>query len=230
MSLARSLIQSAIFQNLVIAIVVFNSVVLGLLSIASYKEHTILLLIDEWCLYFFVCEVCLKLLIFRREFFKSGWNIFDSAVIALAVFPLLDVGSVVVLRLLRILKSVRMFSSISQLRFIIAVISRSLPSVLCIALLLLLVYYIYAIFGVHLFAGVSPNYFGDLGKTFFTLFQVMTGDSWSEAVARPIMGVYPYSWMYFMSFIVIVSFVVLNMVIGVIVDSVNEIKAQRDQS
>lgn len=163
----------------------------------------------------------------RKEFFCSKWNLFDLFVVVLSALPTTIIGNILILRLFRIFRVARLFSSVPQLRFVIAVITKSIPSVVSIGVLLLLVYYIYAVLGTQLFATAMPEYFGDLGKSFFTLFQVMTAESWSEAVARPIMQVYPYAWIYFISYMIIVSFIVLNMVIGVIVDSINEIKAQK---
>lgn len=101
---------------------------------------------------------------------------------------------------------------------------------MCIGALLLLVYYIYAVLGTRIFGVAIPEYFGNLGRSFFTLFQIMTGDSWSESIARPVMRSYPYAWIYFISFIIIVSFIVLNIIIGVIIDNISEIKGQKDKS
>lgn len=220
----RRFLQLRITQSIIIGMIVLDSVVLGILTFSAFKQNPILLGIDEICLYFFIFEMCIKILVFRKDFFASKWNLFDLVVIVLSTLPLANVGNIIVLRFLKV---TRFFSTIPQLQFIIAVISKSIPNVVCIGVLLLLVYYIYAVLGTQLFAEATPDYFGDLGKSFFTLFQIMTGESWSEAIARPIMQTYPYSWVYFISFIIIVSFIVLNMIIGVIVDSINEIKTQK---
>lgn len=119
------------------------------------------------------------------------------------------------LRLFRVLRILRLFSVIPQLQFILAVVARSIPSVACLGVVILIVYYIYACLGTQLFGEANLAYFGDLGRSLYTLFQVMTGDSWSEAVARPTIAIFPYAWVY-VSFIIITTFIVLNMVIGVI--------------
>lgn len=226
----KKFIESTLFQNLILGIICINCVALGLLSLSVFGHNTILLKIDEWCLYFFIVEMCLKLLVLRKDFFKSGWNIFDLLVVGITALPLMSMGNILILRFLRILKITRLFSAVPQLRFVIDVISKSIPSVVCIGILLLLVYYIYAVLGTQLFAEAMPKYFGDLGKSFFTLFQIMTGESWSEGIARPTMEIYPYSWIYFVSFIIVVSFIVLNMIIGIIVDSINEIKQNQTKN
>ena len=154
-------------------------------------------------------------------------NLFDLCIVVLSVLPTTIIGNIAILRLFRVLRAARLSSSVPQLRFVIAVITRSIPSVVSIGVLLLLVYYIYAVLGTQLFATAAPEYFGDLGKSFFTLFQVMTGESWSGAIARPIMRIYPYAWIYFISYMIIVSFIVLNMVIGVIVDSIKRDKSSK---
>lgn len=226
-SIVNAFIHSRLFQGLVLGIIILDSIALGALTFSFLKNNSILIAIDRMCLLFFCIEMCVKILALRKEFFLSKWNLFDLFVVVLSVLPTTIIGNILILRLFRIFRVARLFSSVPQLRFVIAVISKSIPSVISIGILLLLVYYIYAVLGTQLFATAAPEYFGDLGKSFFTLFQVMTGESWSEAVARPIMRIYPYAWIYFISYIIIVSFIVLNMVIGVIVDSISEIKAQK---
>ena len=219
----RKFIESSLCQKCILVVVCIDSIALGLLSLSMFWHNEFLLKIDEWCLHFFVAEMCLKLLILRKHFFKSGWNLFDFIVVGLSALPF-AIGNISILRFLRIIKVMRLFSVTPQLRFIIAVISKSIPSIVCIGVLLLFMYYVYAVLGTQLFAEAMPKYFGDLGKSFFTLFQIMTGESWSESVARPTMEVYPYSWIYFISFIIVVSFIVLNMIIGIIVDSIDEVR------
>ena len=226
-SIVNAFIHSRLFQGLVLGIIILDSIVLGALTFSFLKNNSILIAIDRICLLFFCIEMCVKILALRKEFFLSKWNLFDLFVVVLSVLPTTIIGNIAILRLFRVLRAARLSSSVPQLRFVIAVITRSIPCVVSIGVLLLLVYYIYAVLGTQLFATAAPEYFGDLGKSFFTLFQVMTGESWSEAVARPIMRIYPYAWIYFISYMIIVSFIVLNMVIGVIVDSISGIKAQK---
>lgn len=225
-------------QNIILSVIILDSSVLGLLTLNnSFLPRSYFIHFDELCLCFFIFEMIVKIAVYQKDFFKSGWNIFDFIVIALSAIPfivdnnsLLFSENIVIFRLLRIIKVLRVISSVPQLRFIIMVISKSVPSVFCIGILLLLVYYVYGVFGTRMFGEAIPQYFGDLGRSFFTLFQMMTGESWSEAIARPTMQIYPYAWIYFISFIIIVSFIVLNIIIGVIVNSVDEIREQKKQS
>lgn len=229
----KKLIESKGVQIIIASVVLFNALCIGALSTTSVREDAnlteIFLLLDTFCLYFFVVEMVLKLIVLRFSYFKSGWNLFDMALVLLS-FSSLFGGNVLVLRLFRVLRIMRLFSVVPQLQFILSVITRSIPSVACLGIVILIVYYVYACLGTQLFGEVNPAYFGDLGRSLYTLFQVMTGDSWSEAVARPTIAQFPYAWAYFVSFIIITTFIVLNMVIGVIIDSINELKAQGAKS
>lgn len=226
----KDFIESKGIQIIISAVVVFNALCIGALSLSSVKGDAklteIFVLLDTFCLYFFVVEMVVKLIALRFSYFKSGWNLFDMTLV-LCSFSSFFGGNVLVLRLFRVLRIMRLFSVIPQLQFILAVIARSIPSVACLGVVILIVYYIYACLGTQLFGEANPTYFGDLGRSLYTLFQVMTGDSWSEAVARPTIAIFPYAWAYFVSFIIITTFIVLNMVIGVIIDSINELKAQK---
>ncbi len=143
---------------------------------ADAKLTEIFVLLDTFYLYFFVVEMVLKLIVLRLSYFKSGWNLFDMALV-LCSFSSFFGGNVLVLLLFRVLRIMRLFSVIPQLQFILSVIARSVPSVACLGVVILIVYYIYAYLGTQLFGEANPVYFGDLGRSLYTLFQVMTGDS-----------------------------------------------------
>lgn len=219
----KNIINSTYSQIIICIIIAINSITLGLLSSKPFFNNYFLIRVDEICLYLFIVEMLIKILVFRLDFFKSKWDLFDLFVILLSVLPIVF-GNITILRIFRLFKIMRIFSNFSKLRFVLNVILHSIPNALCVAFLVIVIYYVYAIIGISLFATTAPIYFGSLGRSIFTLFQIMTGESWSEAIARPIMEEHPFSWIYFVSFIVIVSFVVLNMIIGIIVDSINELK------
>ncbi|MCH5323283.1 MAG: ion transporter [Helicobacter sp.] len=230
----KRFLKSTLVRNIILIVIILDSVVLGFLTLNNnFLPRIYLIYFDKFCICFFIFEMFLKITIYKKAFFKSNWNTFDFIIVVLASIPFI-IGSdtfsfsenIIIFRLLIMIKILRLFSAIKELRRVIKVISRSIPSILCIGILLLLVYYIYAIFGTRTFGAIMPEYFGNLGQSFFTLFQVMAGENWSEAIARPIMKIYPYAWIYFISFIVIVSFIVLNIIIGIIVDSFDEIKKQ----
>lgn len=223
----QEIAKSAYFQNFILCIIVLDSVILGFMSLPHFKYFREFEMIDTICLYIFICEMVLKIIAFRLDFFKQKWNIFDFVIVVVSALPIF--GNFLVLRLLRIFKILRLLSIVPQLRFVIAVMLKTLPSVVSIGFILMIVYYIYAILGIQLFATILPQYFGSLGSSFFTLFQIMTGDDWGN-IARVALDKYPHSWVYFISFIFIVSFIILNMVVGIIVDSINEIKSQNNSN
>lgn len=220
----KAFIESSFIQYLIICVIILDSAVLGALSLQNLAYEKILLSIDYVCLYLFILEMIIKILAFQKEFFKSKWNLFDLVIIILSILPMF--GNFLIFRLFRILKMTRLFSAIPQLRFIIAVMLKTLPSAMCIGIIMLIIFYIYAVLGVQLFSKEMPTYFGTLSKSLFSLFQVMSGDSWAESIARAALEFSPFSWIYFVSFIIISGFIVLNMVIGIIVDSINEIKSK----
>ncbi|OBV28554.1 hypothetical protein BKN38_01160 [Helicobacter sp. CLO-3] len=222
----QNLLNHKITQGLIFAVVVLNALVLGAQTFPSLESSALLQALDSACLYFFVIELALKLFAFRGAFFRSKFNIFDLIVVLVSILPL--VGNISVLRFLRVVRILRLFSTFSQIQFVLSVIARSLPSVASIGAILLLLYYVYGVLCVNLFGKDFPAYFGTLGKSFFTLFQIMTLESWSEGVVRPILEVYPYAWIVFVSYILSASFIALNMIVGIIVDSINEIK-QKEQ-
>lgn len=222
------IVNSDKFRFLVAFIVVFNAVILGF-EAASTKETTrqILNLIDEICIGFYVFELGLKIYAKRFKFFLDGWNIFDLVIVAVCLVP--DVQNLSILRTLRVVLVLRLFSSFPHMRLISSAFVNSISSMASVGFLLFMCIYTYAILCFNLFGEDFKEYFGTLGDSFYTLFQVLTFDSWSSDIVRPIMQVYPYAWVVFISFILIVVFVVLNLAIGAIVNSITEL-TQKDES
>ena len=189
--------------------------------------------LDQICLGIFVVELFLKIMVYNKRFFVDGWNIFDFIVIAISLLPNMQMFSgarmsrmMRIVRSFRAFRSLRMISSFHQLRIIMAAIVQSVMGILWISLLLMIVFYIFAIIGTDLFGKMFPEWFGSMGKSVFTLFQIMTLDSWSMGVCRPVMEVYPWSWAYFIPFVLISAFVMMNVVIGVVVNAVSGVTEQ----
>lgn len=221
------IVQSTKFSNFILLIIISNAVILGLDTIKlDYDTQYILSILDKICLYIFIIEIILKFIVYRFTFFKNGWNIFDFFIISISLVP--NGGSLSIFRALRIIRVLRVFSIIPRMKMIAQALINSLSGMLGVGVLLLIFFYIYAVITTRLFANDFPEYFGNLGKSLYTLFQIMTLESWSNGIVRPILKLYPYSWIIFVSFILIVSFIVLNMTIGIIVDSIN--KAQTNES
>ncbi|MCP4460551.1 MAG: ion transporter [Cytophagales bacterium] len=155
----------------------------------------------------FTIEITLKIFIYRVKFFTSAWNVFDFVIIAVSILP--AAGSFSIFRALRIIRTLRLLKNLPKLKLIIESLLKSIPSIGWIAVLLSIVYYIFAVIGVNLFSIPDPERFGDLWKSLYTLFQIMTLESWSSAIARPIMDGVPYAAFYFVSFILIATYTII---------------------
>lgn len=178
-------------------------------------------LFDSIILVLFVIEIVLKILLYRARFFTNAWNLFDFFIIGLSIAP--AAGSFSIFRTLRIVRTLRLLKSLPRLRLIIESLLQSVPSISWIVVLLGIVYYIFAVIGVNLFGANYPEYFGDLGTSVFTLFQIMTLESWSSAIARPIMDGVPFAAIYFVVFILIATYTTLNIFIAIVVNTMNEV-------
>lgn len=163
----------------------------------------------------------LKLAAFGPRFFRSGWNVFDFLIVAISLTP--ASGPLAILRSLRILRVLRLLSSVKRLRMLVESLMQALPGIGWTAALLLMMFYIFAVMGTELFGEAFPQWFGSLGASIYSLFQIMTLESWSMGIARPVMEVYPLAWIFFVPFILISSFMVLNLFIAIIVSATQEV-------
>jgi len=233
------LVEAQWFRTMVIAVIIANAVILGLLTSKNVRAMggdsvgQILLLLDTLALAFFVCEIALKAAAYRLRFFRDPWNWFDLAVVAVAFVPATD--SLKVLRALRVLRVLRLVAAIPAMRLVVSGLFRALPGMGSAALLLILIHYVFAVIGVQLYSGTlyggygeGYDYFGDLGRAFYTLFQIMTLESWSHGIVRPIMEVHPSSWVYFTLFVVISAFAALNLFIGILVNAMDSAKDEAE--
>ena len=206
----------------IIAVILLNAVVLGLETFPAVMARfgAVILTVDKLCLAIFVVELALRLYAQGLRFFRSGWNIFDFAIVAVSLIPAGTGFSV--LRALRILRVLRVVSVVPSLRRVVDGLGRALPGMGSVFLLILIIYYISAVMATKLFGASFPQWFGSLTATSFTLFQIMTLEGWSGEIVRPIMEVYPYAWLFFVPFILITTFAVLNLIVGLIVNSMQE--------
>ncbi len=222
-------VEGPLPRRVIIGLIVINAIILGLETSQTMMALMGPQLIgaNRLILAVFVIEIGLKLIALGPRFFRSGWNIFDFLVVAIALVP--AAGPLEILRALRILRVLRLLSQVPKLRQIIESLLRALPGIGWTALLLVLVFYIFAVMGTMLFADTFPEYWGNLGLSLFSLFQIMTLESWSSGVARPMMEAYPWIWLYFVPFILISSFMVLNLFIAIIVSATQSIHADEEE-
>ena len=219
----KNFLESSAFQNFITLIIIINSALIGLETFPSITKvyGTIIDAFDLIILVMFTIEIVLKILVYHWRFFTNTWNIFDFAIITISIIP--AAGSFSIFRALRIIRTLRLLKSLPKLRLIIESLLHSIPSIGWIMVLLGIVYYIFAVVGTNLFGSEYPEYFGDLSKSIFTLFQIMTLESWSSAIARPIMDEAPYASIYFVTFILIATYTTLNVFIAIVVNTMNDL-------
>ncbi|MBK5936647.1 voltage-gated sodium channel [Halorhodospira halophila] len=225
----QALVEAPLFQNTVIAVICINGVTLGLETsddLVAWSRGAIPL-INEIILAFFVVEITLRVVAWGPRFFRGPWNLFDFGIVAISLVP--DAGAYTVLRALRILRLLRLLSQVSRLRVIVESLLRALPGIGWIGALLGLVYYVFAVMGTELYGDTFPDWFGSIGASMYTLFQVMTLESWSEAIARPVMEEHTGAWFYFVTFILVSAFTVLNLFIGIIVNSMQSLHWEEEE-
>jgi voltage-gated sodium channel len=223
------LVMSSRFQRAVISLILFNAFTLGLETSDRLMAEWggLLHAVDRALLWIFTAELALRIYAFRGRFFRDPWGIFDLLVVGVSWAP--DSGPLSVLRALRVLRVLRLVSVVPSLRNVVEAMLAALPGMGSIVLLLMLIFYVFAVMSVKLFGGVMEEQFGTLGSAFFTLFQLMTLDDWANIV-KPAMEAKPWAWLFFMPFILIATFVVLNLFIGVIVESIQTLREARESA
>ncbi|RVT83482.1 ion transporter [Rhodobacteraceae bacterium CCMM004] len=215
-------------RNFILAVILFNAVVLGLETsdVAMARAGALILALDRICLTIFVVELVLKLVAHGGRFFRNGWNIFDFVIVGIALVP--TGQGLSVLRALRILRVLRVISVAPRLRRVVEGLVNALPGMASVFLLMALIFYIGAVMATKLFSNSFPDWFGDLGRSAYSLFQIMTLESWSMGIVRPVMEVYPYAWAFFVPFIMVTTFAVVNLLVGLIVNSMQDAHSAED--
>jgi voltage-gated sodium channel len=212
-------VESNRIQSLIVALILLNAATLGLETsvVAMERFGELLYLLDRTILTVFVIEIGLKLYAQRLGFFRAPWNVFDFLVVGIALIP--ASGPLAVLRALRVLRVLRLVSMTPRLRFVVEALLRAVPGISSIGLLLLILFYVFGVMATGLFGGRFPQWFGTVADSMYTLFQIMTLESWSMGIVRPLMEEYTYAWVFFIPFILIATFTMLNLFIGIIVDT-----------
>ncbi|HSW55253.1 MAG TPA: ion transporter [Ignavibacteriaceae bacterium] len=219
----KQFVEKTSVQNFIIALIIFNSITIGMETSSAIMNSfgNVLLFIDKIILAIFVIEILLKLYAYGFGFFKSGWNVFDFSIVAIALLP--ASGVFAVLRSLRIFRSLRLIKNVPKLRFIVESLFHSLPSLVWIFVLLALVFYVFSVIGTKLFGAAYPEWFGNLGASMFSLFQIMTLEGWVE-ISREIMKEFPLAYIYFILFILLASYTTLNIFIAIVVNTMAEVQ------
>jgi len=206
-------------EAVLIVLIVINAIILGLetfpVIVSSYGG--LLKAMDTVILSIFVVEISLRIVAHGWRFFRDPWSLFDFAVVAIALIP--ASGPLAVLRTLRVLRVLRILTLMPSMRAVVAGLVGALPGLSSVIMLMGLIFYVSAVVATGLFGARFPEWFGTLGETAYTLFQVMTLESWSMGIARPVLEAFPYAWIFFVIFILITTFTMLNLFIAVIIDA-----------
>lgn len=222
----KQILEFKWFNNFIIGVIIFNGIVLGYQTSQDLGSSTyqILSILDQICLAIFVIELTMKIVVYRLAFFKDGWNVFDFFIVSVALIP--ATGGLAILRAFRIFRVLRLVTTIDSMRRVVSGMLMAIPGVGAVGGLLIIVFYISAVITTTLFGHAFPDWFGNIGSSMYTLFQVMTLESWSMGIVRPVMEEFPYAWLFFIPFITVTTFTVLNLFIGIIVDAMATLKEE----
>jgi voltage-gated sodium channel len=209
-------------ERVILGLIIFNAVTLGLETSPSVMDRygPLLHALDRAVLTVFVVELAARMTVFRLAFFRDPWSLFDLFVVGIALVP--ATGSFSVLRALRILRVLRLVTAVPSLKRVVGGLVTALPGMGSILLLLLLIFYVFSVMAAKLFGATKPELFGSFGAAAYTLFQVMTFDDWSAGIVKPLMDEHPWAWLFFVVFILLSTFMVLNLFIGVVVSALDE--------
>ncbi len=230
---AARIVDSTVFRGGIIALIVLNGVAIGAATSEAVVHHAgeWLRRLDDIILWIFIAEVVLKLSAVwpnPGRYFRDPWNSFDFTVVALSLIPATGQFATVA-RLLRLLRVMRLISAIPELRLIVATLLRSLPSMGHVVLLMSIVFYIYGVAGFHLFHTHDPEHWGTLGLSLLTLFRVVTLEDWTD-VMYTAMDLHPLAWIYFVSFVVVGTFVIINLFIAVVLNNLEASKRRQRET
>ena len=215
-------IEGSRFQNFITVLIILNAIALGLETDAYIMSHIgdELVFFDKFVLTIFTIEIFIKLVNRKANFFKNGWNIFDFIIVGISLIP--SSGSLSVLRALRIFRAMRLLSVVPSMRKVVQALFLAIPGIFSVGAIILLIFYVAAVLATNFFGGHFDEWFGSVGRSMYSLFQIMTLESWSMGIVRPVMKVYPFAWAFFVIFILVTSFAVMNLFIGIIVDAMQQ--------
>lgn len=222
----QKIVESKYFDQCIMAVIIVNALTLGIETFpVGDQALSILLFVDKVFLAIFTLELILRMLVYKKTFFHDPWRIFDFVVVGISLIP--ASGPFAVVRALRVLRTLRMVSVIPSLKKVVSGLLSAIPGLTSVGAIMAIIFYVGAVIATKLFGSEFPEWFGDLGASAYTLFQVMTLESWSMGIVRPVMERFPYAWLFFLPFILIATFTMLNLFIAVIV---NAMQADTDKA
>lgn len=222
----QDIANNRLFEWTAVGVIITSALLLGAKTFELDATTRKLLGIFDWAItVFFLCEIALRFLAApdKRRFFANGWNLFDSIIVAVSLIP--SGEQVLIARLIRVFRVLRMVSIIPELRVLLNSLIKALPQLGYVLLLMFIIFYIYAAIGSTLFESINPTLWGDIAVSLLTLFRVMTFEDWTDVMYET-QAVYPLSWIYYLSFIFFTAFAFLNMVIGIVVNVLDQEQAR----
>ena len=227
---AKRIVEARWFEPFMVALIIFNAVLIGLETDHEFtaRNDRLLHLGNDVILGVFIVEAALKITAVAprlRLYFGNGWNLFDFSIVVLSLIPATGEFALVA-RLIRVLRVLRLVSAVPQLRLIVATLVRTIPSMGHVIMLMGVIFYIYAVTGFHLFEKADPEHWGTLGAALLTLFQLITLEGWVELMETAT-ATHPWAWIYFVSFVLIGTFVVLNLFIAVVINNLEQSKIEQ---
>lgn len=225
----KKIIENKYFVTFITIVIIINAITLGLETSPKIRAQfgIILSLIDKVALTIFTIELITKIVVYKLRFFKDGWNIFDFLIVAVSLIP--ASGPFSVLRAFRIFRTLRLLSIVPSMKRIIQAIFISIPGILSVGTIIILIFYISSVLTTTFFGERFYEWFGTIGNSMYTLFQIMTLESWSMGIVRPVMKEFPLAWLFFVPFILVTTFAILNLFIGIIVDAMQQISKDGSQ-
>jgi len=229
MKLQAKIIQirnSKFFELLTISVIIFYALVLGLKTMEGFKSTSfeqIAVVLDYLITIYFLIEIVIKISAEENylDFFKDAWNVFDFIIVVVTIIPLDNTDFAAVARLFRIFRVLRLVTARPQLKKLITILIQTIPAIFDIILLMFIVFYIYSVMGSFLFADVDKALWGDFLSSMLTLFKVLTLEGWSD-IMDAVMLKHPWAWVYFISFIIIASFILFNLFVAVIISKMQK--------
>ena len=215
----RTFLELPRVTNTILAIIIFNAITLGMSTSETVQDAIgpLLRVVDRTVLGIFVVELLLKLYAYGWRFFRNSWNIFDLFVVGVGLLP--STANLSALRGLRVIRALRLLSVIPQMRAVVQALLDALPGMGAVIVMISIVFYVFGVMATIMYGATFDEWFGTLGRSLYSLFQIMTLESWSMGIVRPVMEVYPMAWAFFVPFIVVTAFSVLNLFIGLLVNT-----------
>ncbi len=229
MNLIKNIIEHKFFERFIISIIIINWVTMWLETSKDINDKIVHLLwaFDIIIITIFTIEAIMKIITYKKDYFRNWWNIFDFSIVIISLIP--ASWPLQILRIFRVFRLLRLVTIIPSMRKIVSALLSVIPWIASVWALLLLIFYVFAIMTTQLYSDAFPEWFWSIWSSFYTLFQIMTLESWSMWIARPVMEEFPHAWILFVSFVLIATFVMVNLVIAIVVEAMNKITKDEEE-